>query len=132
MDSAKNFSEYRELLHVINPPCVPFLGKHIDLKRIYWDWLGVYLTDLTFIEDGNPDMIKNSKDLINFSKRIKTAEVIREIQQYQSVSYSFQIVPEIQTYIFHCLKGMDTLGDMYDLSLGIEPRERDDEKVNIS
>ncbi|CCJ29719.1 unnamed protein product [Pneumocystis jirovecii] len=115
MDSAKNFSEYRELLHVINPPCVPFLG--------------VYLTDLTFIEDGNPDMIKNSKDLINFSKRIKTAEVIREIQQYQSVSYSFQIVPEIQTYIFHCLKGMDTLGDMYDLSLGIEPRERDDEKL---
>ncbi|KAG4304720.1 hypothetical protein PORY_001773 [Pneumocystis oryctolagi] len=115
MDSAKNFSEYRELLHVINPPCVPFLG--------------VYLTDLTFIEDGNPNMIKNSKDLINFSKRIKTAEVIREIQQYQSVSYSFQIVPEIQTYLLQCLKGMDNLGDMYDLSLGIEPRERDDEKL---
>ncbi|KAG5519994.1 hypothetical protein PMAC_001070 [Pneumocystis sp. 'macacae'] len=115
MDSAKNFSEYRELLHVINPPCVPFLG--------------VYLTDLTFIEDGNPDMIKNSKNLINFSKRIKTAEVIREIQQYQSVSYSFQIVPEIQAFISHCLKGMDTLGDMYNLSLGVEPRERDDEKL---
>ncbi|KAG5440452.1 hypothetical protein PCK2_000480 [Pneumocystis canis] len=74
-------------------------------------------------------MIKNSKDLINFSKRIKIAEVIREIQQYQSVSYSLQIVPEIQTYLLDCLEGMDNLGDMYDISLGIEPRERDDEKL---
>ncbi|EMR10382.1 hypothetical protein PNEG_01634 [Pneumocystis murina B123] len=115
MDSTKNFSEYRELLRLINPPCVPFLG--------------VYLTDLTFIEDGNPDMIKNSKDFINFSKRIKTAEIIREIQQYQSISYSFQVVPEIQSYLLECLEGMDKLNDMYDLSLGIEPRERDDEKL---
>ncbi|QSL64821.1 hypothetical protein MERGE_002124 [Pneumocystis wakefieldiae] len=115
MDSSKNFSEYRELLRLINPPCVPFLG--------------VYLTDLTFIEDGNPDMIKNSKDLINFSKRIKTAEIIRDIQQYQSTSYSFQVVPEIQSYLLECLEGMDKLNDMYDLSLDLEPRERDDEKL---
>ncbi|KTW29649.1 hypothetical protein T552_00858 [Pneumocystis carinii B80] len=115
MDSTKNFSEYREILRLINPPCVPFLG--------------VYLTDLTFIEDGNPDMIKNSKDLINFSKRIKTAEIIREIQRYQSISYSFQVVPEIQSYLLECLEGMDKLNDMYDISLGIEPREREDEKL---
>ncbi|CAG8769421.1 2943_t:CDS:2, partial [Ambispora leptoticha] len=70
MNSTKNFSDYRETLHSVNPPCVPFLG--------------VYLTDLTFIEDGNPDTLKKDRALINFSKRMKTAEVIREIQQYQS------------------------------------------------
>lgn len=34
--------------------------------------LGVYLTDLTFIEDGNKDTTKaGDKELINFDKRYK-------------------------------------------------------------
>lgn len=70
MQSSKNFSDYREMIHKLNPPCVPFLG--------------VYLTDLTFIEDGNPDRLKGDPRLINFGKRQKTAEVIREIMIYQS------------------------------------------------
>lgn len=36
MDSKGNFKVYREELHTKDPPCVPFLG--------------LYLTDLTFIE----------------------------------------------------------------------------------
>ena len=115
MSPTRNFREYREQLHVGNPPCVPFLG--------------VYLTDLTFIEDGNPNMIRNSPFLINFSKRMKTAEVIRDIQQYQSVSYSLQPIPEIQDYFEQCLANSRDVGEMYDLSLNIEPREREDEKV---
>jgi son of sevenless-like protein len=27
MASTKNFGEYREALHVANPPCIPFFGK---------------------------------------------------------------------------------------------------------
>ena len=41
---------------------------------------GMYLTDLTFIEDGNPDKVGH---MINFVKRRLYANVIREIQQYQ-------------------------------------------------
>lgn len=27
MSSTKNFGEYREALHLANPPCIPFFGK---------------------------------------------------------------------------------------------------------
>ncbi|GAB7339223.1 hypothetical protein MBLNU457_5880t1 [Dothideomycetes sp. NU457] len=114
MGSTKNFLEYRETLHRANPPCIPFFG--------------VYLTDLTFIEDGIPSIIKKT-DLINFAKRAKTAEVISDIQQYQNVPYQLQPVPELQDYI---LKNMQTAGDvheMYERSLQVEPREREDEKI---
>lgn len=39
ISSRDNYKNYRDGLHSISPPCVPYLG--------------VYLTDLTFIEDGN-------------------------------------------------------------------------------
>ncbi|KAI9358804.1 ras guanine nucleotide exchange factor domain-containing protein [Pilaira anomala] len=42
MGSNRNFTEYREMVHSVNPPCIPFLG--------------IYLQDLTFIKDGNPDL----------------------------------------------------------------------------
>ena len=114
MGSTKNFAEYRETLHKANPPCVPFLG--------------VYLTDLTFIEDGIPGLIKKS-NLINFAKRAKTAEVIRDIQQYQNVPYPLQPVPELQEYVLSNMKNAGDVHEMYEMSLSVEPREREDEKI---
>jgi len=114
MASTKNFGEYRETLHAANPPCIPFFG--------------VYLTDLTFIEDGIPSIIKKT-NLINFAKRAKTAEVIRDIQQYQNVAYSLQPVPELQDYILSNMQAAGDVHEMYDKSLQIEPREREDEKI---
>ncbi|KAJ5894597.1 hypothetical protein N7495_006288 [Penicillium taxi] len=113
MASTKNFGEYRETLHLANPPCIPFFG--------------VYLTDLTFIEDGIPSLTPS--ELINFNKRAKTAEVIRDIQQYQNVPYLLQPVPELQDYILSNLQAAGDVHDMYDRSLEIEPREREDEKI---
>ncbi|KAF3216851.1 hypothetical protein TWF679_002690 [Orbilia oligospora] len=89
---------------------------------------GVYLTDLTFIEDGNPDLIK-STDLINFAKRAKTAEVIREIQQYQSVPYALEAVKPLQEYILSNMQAAKDVHEMYEVSIQIEPREREDEKI---
>ena len=89
---------------------------------------GVYLTDLTFIEDGIPFIIKKT-DLINFAKRAKTAEVIRDIQQYQNVGYSLQPVPELQDYILSNMQVAGDVHEMYDKSLQVEPREREDEKI---
>jgi hypothetical protein len=86
------------------------------------------LTDLTFIEDGIPSIIKKT-NLINFAKRAKTAEVIRDIQQYQNVAYSLQPVPELQDYILSNMQAAGDVHEMYDKSLLIEPREREDEKI---
>lgn len=91
-------------------------------------WLGVYLTDLTFIEDGIPSIIKKSA-LINFAKRAKTAEVIRDIQQYQNVPYPLQPVPELQEYILSNMQAAGDVHEMYEKSLAVEPREREDEKI---
>lgn len=114
MHSTKNFGEYREALHLANPPCIPFFG--------------VYLTDLTFIEDGIPSVIKRT-DLINFAKRAKTADVIRDIQQYQNVPYVLKSVPDLQDYILSNMQAAGDVHEMYDKSLQVEPREREDEKI---
>ncbi|EDU48435.1 cell division control protein 25 [Pyrenophora tritici-repentis Pt-1C-BFP] len=90
--------------------------------------MGVYLTDLTFIEDGIPSLIKRT-NLINFAKRAKTAEVIRDIQQYQNVPYPLQPVPELQDYILTNMQSAGDVHEMYEMSLSVEPREREDEKI---
>jgi son of sevenless-like protein len=116
IDSNKNFSNYRSLLQRITPPCVPFIG--------------LYLTTLTFIQDGAPN---NIGSLVNFRKRQKAAEVIEEIQKWQSKPFNFVKVDLIHDYIVDCLKKFDNRPDVSDefwnLSLEREPRERDDEKM---
>ncbi len=67
--------------------------------------------------------------MINFAKRAKTAEVIRDIQQYQNAPYSLQPVPELQDYILGNVAGASDVHEMYDKSLAVEPREREDEKI---
>jgi len=106
--SARNWWVYRAALHNANPPCVPFVG--------------VYLTHLVGIQDGNSDYIKSTERHINFAKRVSTAEVIREIQQYQAVPYCLTIVPEIQTFIQKGLDGSKDVADLFDMSLAVEPR----------
>lgn len=83
---------------------------------------------MTFIEDGIPSIIKKTS-LINFAKRAKTAEVIRDIQQYQNVPYPLQPVPELQDYILSNMRTAGDVHEMYEMSLAVEPREREDEKI---
>lgn len=108
MGANRNFSQYRVLIHSVNPPCIPFLG--------------IYLQDLTFIEDGNPNFLKSSKNLINFAKRAKTAEVIREIQQYQTMGYQYRVVEEIQAFVTENLHSSRDEDQLYKESLKLEPK----------
>lgn len=62
-------------------------------------YLGVYLTDLTFIEDGNKDFVNDS--LINFDKRRKISQVIMEIKQYQATPYCLAEIPALRDYLLN-------------------------------
>ncbi|KAL1407333.1 cell division cycle-related protein [Vanrija albida] len=65
--------------------------------------------------------------LINFFKRQLTAEVLRDIQQYQSQPYNLAVFQPVLDYIE---EGMDDADreeqDLYDISCVIEPKEQTD------
>lgn len=73
-------------------------------------------------------MIKKT-NLINFAKRAKSADVIRDIQQYQNVPYPLKAVGDLQDYILTNMQAAGDVHEMYDKSLQVEPREREDEKI---
>ncbi|KAG1474204.1 hypothetical protein G6F56_000494 [Rhizopus delemar] len=110
----RNFCAYREMIQRVNPPCIPFMG--------------IYLQDLTFIEDGNPNLLKPNL-YINFSKRAKTANVILDLQQYQSTHYLLTVVPDIQEFIKTHLQSSRDEEELYNLSLKLEPRERGEDTI---
>jgi len=104
----KSWANYRNALHGANPPCVPFIG--------------VFQTDLTFIEDGNP--AKFSSGLVNFKKCRLVASVIAEIQQYQLKPYNLTEVPSIMEYLTNSISTAQKLDDkrLWEMSLESEPR----------
>jgi son of sevenless-like protein len=92
---------------------------------------GLFLTDLTFIEDGNSNMLRTAPHLINFDKRSKTADKIREVQQYQNIPYTLREVQELQHFLIMNLEDSQRdVEELYQTSLQIEPREREDEKIS--
>lgn len=103
--SDHSYATLRRAIRTANPPCIPYLG--------------MYLTDLTFIEEGNPNFL-TQYNLINFKKRKQIAECIKDINTYQATGYVFTPVPEMQAK----LKGEVTFDDdsLYELSYYLEPR----------
>lgn len=55
--------------------------------------------------------------------------MIRDIQQYQNVPYPLQPVPDLQDYILTNMQSAGDVHEMYEMSLSVEPREREDEKI---
>jgi len=106
MSAESSYKQYRAEIHKAEPPIIPYIG--------------VYLADLTFIDDGNPDKLNG---LINFSKRRLDYSVISEIQLYQNKPFNLRDYPELRMRLQDLpdpKEGDDK--ELYDLSLQLEPR----------
>jgi len=80
-------------------------------------YIGVYLTDLTFIEDGNPNL---KGGLINFQKHRMCAEVLRQIRLYQQTPYNLVGQPSILEH-FQSIPILSE-DEQWELSLQVERR----------
>ena len=77
MSMFSNFRSYRKLLHEVTAPCVPFLG--------------LYIKDLYFIEEGNSSVNDN---LINIVKLKMISEKSQKLKTWQSKPYQFHDTKE--------------------------------------
>jgi hypothetical protein len=82
VDPIGSYRNYRKTLRATKPPLIPFQG--------------VYLTDLTFIEQ-NADKTENG--LYNFEKMEMISKVCLEVKRFQSVPYMLDSVNFIQDYL---------------------------------
>ncbi|XP_040277431.1 ras-specific guanine nucleotide-releasing factor 2 isoform X2 [Bufo bufo] len=105
VSSEGRFKNLRETLKNCNPPSVPYLG--------------MYLTDLAFIEEGTPNFTEEG--LVNFSKMRMISHIIREIRQFQQTPYRIEHQPKVTQFLLDKSQILDE-DTLYELSLTIEPR----------
>ena len=123
VDCSKNYTKLRQRLLAAATPCLPFVG--------------MYLTDLTFVEAGNSSTRKLFADgqeqpvtAINFDKHLKTARIISDLQRFQT-PFPLQDVPELQAWLQEQFvrvrssvdNGENPVNKMYRRSCLLEPRD---------
>ncbi|KAJ8955431.1 hypothetical protein NQ318_003529, partial [Aromia moschata] len=105
VSSDGRFRSLRDALHRCDPPCIPYLG--------------LYLTDLSFIEEGTPNFTADG--LLNFSKMRMIAHVIREIRHFQQTPYKIELISRVANYLLDTSLLLDD-DKLYSMSLELEPR----------
>lgn len=103
MNTAQSFKNYRTALRDTLPPCLPYLGVH--------------LSDLVFIEDGNSDIVNGQ---INVRKREQIYTAITELLHFQQ--YPFNITKHSS---YDYLVSLPSLSEkeLYTISTFLEPRK---------
>jgi len=104
--STGNYKNYRAVLSKTKPPSTPYIG--------------LFLKDLVFIEDGNPDELEDGR-LINFQKKMQIGAVLKQIRKLQGKYY--RLAPNIA--LVRELVLLPSFGDTesYIRSKRLEPRE---------
>lgn len=127
IDHSRNYASLRKRLEHPAAPCIPFMG--------------IYLTDLTFLDAGNPktrELPGTASDkpvsVINFDKYYRMAKVVSHLQRFQ-VPYKLRPIPEMQTWMKAHLQRMrlnneDMVTEFHRRSLIVEPRKGDAKPQN--
>jgi hypothetical protein len=98
-------------LHPSSPISVSFIisclthfeqevGWISDFIACFCFGVGLYLSDLTFINDGNSTLLRDGK--VNWKKMTKLASILQKIQIAQSSDYQFLIQPDPDLQNFLC------------------------------
>lgn len=103
--NSKNFSDLRNRMKTITGPCVPYIG--------------LFQTDLTFIEEGNPTKVDGN--IINWNKCKLQASVIRRINEYRMNAYNFAAIPWMQEY-FMSIEIVEDEDELWERSTALESR----------
>jgi hypothetical protein len=109
-----SFKNLRDAVNRGDPPKIPYIG--------------VYLSDLVFIEDGNPNTVVRKRpstgkevELLFMAKRQLFHKIVSTIQTFQTVPYNLVPVEALQTFLSE-LRAMDDK-ELFAESLLREPRE---------
>lgn len=100
-----NSRNYRNALRHVTKACTPHLG--------------IFLTDLIYIDDGNPE---TTLGMINLKKRRLLADRVRWIKQYQQLAPRFRPIPGVQQYFEQHLVAVPE-EELWTLSTKVEPRQ---------
>jgi son of sevenless len=109
---ASGYIKYRNLVNERLPPLIPYLS--------------VYLTNLIFIEDGNPSFIGKT-NCLNWKKFNKKCDILHQIDSYQCVGFSFKTLPEIQQFQEVDLQSDEK--ELFGKSLLLEPRNSNKNEI---
>ena len=83
---------------------------------------GTHLSDLTFMDEGNPDFINmDNNKLINFPKHYLIIRTIKYLQQYQSCHYELTAKEPLYSLLYAVPSLQEK--ELYELSLEREPRD---------
>lgn len=158
MDRTKNFAKYHELLKTINPPCVPFIGFYLsalvfiedgnrnmvpnpsERRRSMASMPGTLTSSVSSTStvvsaaSSSSNITANGNGsspptLINFFKRALTADIIRDIGQYQSAPYNLQVYKPVHDWVKRAIEiPYPPEDDLWALSLALEPKEISDDR----
>ncbi|KAG0063375.1 hypothetical protein BGZ92_006003, partial [Podila epicladia] len=135
ISSDLNYRDYRAKLKTVQAPCIPFLG--------------LYLTVIAYIEDGNstykelnpivpptPSGTSNpnntpttplpasetlpARKLLRYGRFFQLTKAVQEFRDFQG-AYELLEVPRLRDYILKCMENQDSERN-YRKSLAIEPR----------
>jgi len=113
MSSNDNYAKYRAALKEADSPAIPYLG--------------ISLTDLTFVEEGNKDYWDENNSLVNLNKLRYIASIIHFMEKLKEKPYDIAPVVPVQQLVMFCHHRSEE--ELIELSLKLEKRSN---KSNFS